>query len=49
MLVNIKKFFLFVNLVVNHGISPSTIIHNHKALEFSSFDKLDESHDKHGM
>lgn len=33
MLHIIKNFFLFFNLVINHGISPSTIIKNSKAME----------------
>jgi hypothetical protein len=33
MLHIIKNFFLFFNLVLNYGISPSTILKNNKALE----------------
>ena len=45
----IKRFLLYIDLIVNHGISPSTILHNKPRLNSTNFHKPDEDKDKHGM
>ena len=45
----IKRFILYIDLVVNHGINPSTIIKNKPLSYHTGFEKLDEHKHKHGM
>lgn len=49
MLSIVKRIILFLNLVINHGISPSTILSNKRPLNGSSLGKLHEGKDKHGV
>ena len=49
MISAIKKFFIFLDLVMNHGISPSTIFKNSKPLNGSFAEELEENKNKHGM
>ena len=44
-----KKLILFVDLVINHGIRPSTIFSNKNPLKDSIVDKLKEDKNKHCM
>lgn len=49
MLSAIKKVFLFLNLVLNHGISPYTILSNSKPLNNPGFIQFDQDQNKHCM
>ena len=49
MLAAIKKLILFLDLVINHGISPSTILSNKKPLNHTFLNKFNKDQDKHGV
>jgi hypothetical protein len=49
MMAHIKKIIMFLNLVINHGISPSTILSNGKPLNSSYGTQLHKGQNEHGM
>lgn len=49
MLTMFKRFFLFIDLIVNHGISPSTIMKNKAGLHNPGVHEPVEYKDKHGV
>ena len=49
MLTMFKRFFLFIDLVVNYGISPSTILKNKAGLQYSSIHEPIRDKDKNDL
>ena len=49
MLQALKRFLLLIDMVVNYGISPSTILRNREALQYARVGELNEGKDKHGV
>lgn len=49
MLSAIRKLFLYIDLIINHGISPSTILTDNRNLKYAGCDKLGKDQDEHGM
>lgn len=49
MIAFVKKMVLFINLIFNYGISPSTIFRNGEPLKNSSLTEFHKGEDKHGV
>lgn len=49
MLELFKRFLLLIDMVVNYGIKPSTIMRNREVLQYARFRKPEEGEDKHGV
>lgn len=49
MFSQLKKILIFLNLIINYGVSPSTILKNDMHLKNTLPDKLHKDKNKHGM
>ena len=49
MLQLFRRFLLLMDMVVNYGIKPSTILRNRDVLQYARIHKSEEGEDKHGM
>jgi hypothetical protein len=49
MLQLFSRFLLFMDMVVNYGIKPSTILKNREVLQYARIHKSEEGKDKHGV
>ncbi len=44
-----KRILLYMDMVINYGISPATIVKNRRHLQLPGFDKGVKDKNEHGM